>query len=62
MARASGRIRSVVFVPRGVGVGLHLGVDADTHDVVAVELTQDNVGDASQLAGLLDQVVTRSRR
>ena len=38
---------------------LHLGVDADTHEVVAVELTQDDVGDVSQLVGLLDQVATR---
>ena len=38
---------------------LHLGVDADTHEVVAVELTQDGVGDVSQLVGLLDQVATR---
>jgi transposase len=37
---------------------LHLGVEADTHEVVAVELTQDDVGDVPQLAGLLDQVVT----
>ena len=37
---------------------LHLGVDADTHEVVAVELTQDDVGDVSQLAKLLDQVTT----
>src|SRR5271170_5444666 len=38
---------------------LHLGVDADTHKVVAVELTQDDVGDVSELGGLLDQVATR---
>ncbi len=38
---------------------LPLGVDADTHEVVAVELTQDDVGDVSQLVGLLDQVATR---
>ena len=38
---------------------LHLGVDADTHEVVAVELTQDDVGDVSELVGLLDQVATR---
>jgi hypothetical protein len=38
---------------------LHLGVDADTHEVVAVELTQDDVGDVSELVGLLDQVVPR---
>jgi len=37
---------------------LHLGVDADRHEVVAVELTQDDVGDVSQLAKLLDQVTT----
>ena len=37
---------------------LYLGVDADTHEVVAVELTQDDVGDVSQLAKLLDQVTT----
>ena len=28
---------------------LHLGVDADTHEVVAVELTQDDAGDVSEL-------------
>src|SRR5271165_4287131 len=38
---------------------LHLGVDADTHEVVAVELTQDDVGDVSEIVGLLDQVATR---
>ena len=32
--------------------------DADTHEVVAVELTQDDVGDVSELVGLLDQVAT----
>ena len=37
---------------------LHLGVDADTHEVVAVELTQDDVGDVSELVDLLDQVAT----
>jgi hypothetical protein len=37
---------------------LHLGVDVDTHEVVAVELTQDDVGDASGLVHLLDQVAT----
>ena len=37
---------------------LHLGVDADTHEVVAAELTQDDVGDVSELADLLDQVAT----
>ena len=33
---------------------LHLGVDADTHEVVAVELTQDDVGDVSEIMALLD--------
>jgi hypothetical protein len=41
---------------------LHLGVDADTHEVVAVELTQDDVGDVSELVGLLDQVAIGSHR
>jgi hypothetical protein len=35
---------------------LHLGVDADTHEIVAAELTPDDVGDVSELQGLLDQV------
>src|SRR5271166_31661 len=37
---------------------LHLGVDADTHEIVAVELTPDDVGDISELPGLLDQIDT----
>src|SRR5271155_2314931 len=35
---------------------LHLGVDADTHEIVAVELTPDDVGDISALPDLLDRV------
>jgi hypothetical protein len=35
---------------------LHLGVDADTHEIVAAELTPDDVGDVSELPDLLDQV------
>ncbi len=35
---------------------LHLGVDADTHEIVAVELTPDDVGDVSEVPELLDQV------
>jgi hypothetical protein len=35
---------------------LHLGVDAETHEVVAVELTPDDVGDVSELPGLLEQM------
>jgi Transposase DDE domain len=35
---------------------LHLGVDADTHEIVAVELTPDDVGDVAELANLLDQI------
>jgi hypothetical protein len=35
---------------------LHLGVDADTHEVVAVELTPDDVGDVSEVPDLLDQI------
>jgi Transposase DDE domain len=35
---------------------LHLGVDAGTHEIVAVGLTPDDVGDVSELSGLLDQI------
>jgi hypothetical protein len=35
---------------------LQLGVDADTHETVAVELTPDDVGHISELAHLLDQI------
>src|SRR6516165_6999689 len=35
---------------------LHLGIDADTHEIVAAGLTQDNVGDVSVVPELLDQI------
>jgi Transposase DDE domain len=35
---------------------LHLGIDADTHEIVAVELTPGDVGDISELPHLLDQI------
>ena len=35
---------------------LHLGVDADTHEIVAAELTSDDVGEISELPDLLDQI------
>ena len=35
---------------------LHLGVDADTHEIAAVELTPDDVGDVSEMPELLDQI------
>jgi hypothetical protein len=35
---------------------LHLGVDADTHEIVAMELTPDDVGDISVMPDLLDQI------
>jgi transposase len=35
---------------------LHLGVDADTHEIVAVALTPDDVGDVSEIPDLLDQI------
>jgi hypothetical protein len=34
----------------------HFGVDADTHEIVAVELTSDDVGDVSEMPDLLDQI------
>ena len=37
-------------------VALHLGVDADTHEIVATKLTSDNVGNVSELPELLDQI------
>ena len=35
---------------------LHLGVDAVTHEIVASELTPDDVGDVSEMPALLDQI------
>ena len=35
---------------------LHLGIDADTQEIVAVELTPDDVGDVSEVPDLLDQI------
>jgi hypothetical protein len=35
---------------------LHLGVDASTHEIVAAELTPDDIGDVSELPCLLDQI------
>ena len=35
---------------------LHLGVDAATHEIVAVELTPDDVGDIAELPHLLEQI------
>jgi len=35
---------------------LHLGLDADTQEIVAAELTPDDVGDVSVLPELLDQI------
>ena len=35
---------------------LHLGTDANTHEIVVSELTPDDVGDVSELPELLDQV------
>jgi hypothetical protein len=35
---------------------LHLGVDADTHEIVEVESTPDDVGDVSEIPIRLDQI------
>ena len=35
---------------------LHLGIDAITHGIVALELTPDDVGDISEIPALLDQI------
>ena len=37
---------------------LHLGIDAVTPEIVAVELTPDDVGDVSEIPDLLDQIDT----
>jgi Transposase DDE domain len=38
---------------------LHIGINADTHEVVVAELTPDNVGDVSTVAELLEQIASR---
>ena len=35
---------------------LHLGIDAATHEIVASELTPDDVGDVTEIPKLLDQI------
>jgi transposase len=35
---------------------LHLGIDAGTHEIVAAELTPDDIGDVSAFPELLDQI------
>jgi len=35
---------------------LHLGIDAITHEIVASELTPDDVGDVFEMPALLDQI------
>ena len=36
---------------------LHLGMNADTHEITAVELTPDDGGDVSEIPRLLDGIV-----
>ena len=38
---------------------LHIGINTDTHEVVVAELTPDDVGDVSTVAGLLEQIDNR---
>src|ERR1700684_4488982 len=35
---------------------LHLGIDADTQEIVAVELTPDDVGDITAVSELINQI------
>ena len=51
MARSELRYRIAPAVAQAT-----LGVDADTHEIVAVELTPDDVGDVSEVPDLLDQI------
>jgi hypothetical protein len=37
-------------------------VDANTHDIAAVELIPDDVGDVSLIPDLIDQIGSRSAR
>ena len=41
---------------RGAGASCISGVDADTQEIVAAELTTDDVGDVSKLPRLLYQI------
>jgi hypothetical protein len=41
---------------------LHIGVDADTGQIIAAELTSNDVGDGSQVDPLLGQIANRLRR
>ena len=38
---------------------LHIGINADTHEVVVAELTPDDVGDVSTVTELLEQIASR---
>lgn len=39
---------------------LHIGIDADTGEILASELTASDVGDGSQVEPLLDQIMLHS--
>jgi hypothetical protein len=56
MARANGLDQKHGIRLRRRWRKLHLGVDADTHEIVAVELTPDDVGDVSEVPDLLNQI------
>src|SRR5689334_496842 len=56
MARANGWIRKHGVRSRRRWRKLHVGIDADKHEIVASELTPDDVGDVSQVPELLDQI------
>jgi hypothetical protein len=58
MARANGWISKHGVRPRRRWRKLHLGINAKTHEIVASELTADDVGDISAMPELLDQIET----
>ena len=56
MARASGVRTSMAASPPRLWRKLHLAVDADTGEIIAEVLTDQNTSDISQLAALLEQI------
>ena len=55
-APASGWKRSTVPNPVGAGANLHLALDADSGEIIAHVMTDQDAGDASQVEPLLDQI------
>lgn len=50
------KVRKHGVTKRRTGRKLHLAIDVNTHEIVAVELTTNSVGDSEVLPDLLDQI------